>query len=90
LREAELVEVRSRGLNPYDNHEELMEFVKLQKLLKDAEVGCVIEVGWLATLARDVTKVLVDLGMTPIPGIPQDPCMTCDVLEAVGVILEHL
>jgi hypothetical protein len=29
LREAVLVEVRSQGLNPQDNHEELMEFVEL-------------------------------------------------------------
>jgi hypothetical protein len=29
LREAVLAEVRSQGLNPQDNHEELMEFVEL-------------------------------------------------------------
>jgi hypothetical protein len=29
LREAVLAEVRSQGLNPQDNHEELMEFIEL-------------------------------------------------------------
>jgi hypothetical protein len=33
LREAVLAEGQSQGLNPRDNHEELMEFVELQKLL---------------------------------------------------------
>jgi hypothetical protein len=70
LCEAALVEVHSRGLDPRDYHEELMEVVELQKLLKDAEVGCVAEVGRLAILARDVSKVLVDLGMPPVPGVP--------------------
>jgi hypothetical protein len=41
-------------------------------------------------LVRDVSKVLQDLGMPIIPEIPQDPCMTSDILEAVDVILEHL
>jgi hypothetical protein len=48
----------------------------------------ITEVGRLAILVRDVSKVLVDLGMPPIPGITQDPRTTDDVLEAVGTILE--
>jgi hypothetical protein len=28
------------------------------------------EAGWLAILARDISMVLVDLGMPPISGIP--------------------
>jgi hypothetical protein len=48
------------------------------------------EAGWLAILARDISLVLVDLGMPPISGIPQDLHTTGDVLEVVGVILEHL
>jgi hypothetical protein len=43
-----------------------------------------------STLVRDVSKVLKDLGMPPIPGIPRDPCTAGDVLEVVDVILEHL
>jgi hypothetical protein len=39
---------------------------------------------------RDISKVLVDLGMPPISGISQDPCMTGDVLELVDVTLECL
>jgi hypothetical protein len=45
--------------------------------------------GW-HFLMRDVPKVLLDLGMPPIPVIPQDPCMAGDILEAEGVILESL
>jgi hypothetical protein len=53
-------------------------------------VGCIAKAGRLASLARDVFEVLVDLGMPPIQGIPQDPGMTSDIFEVVGVILEHL
>jgi hypothetical protein len=38
----------------------------------------------------DVSKVLVDLGMPPILGIPWNLCTATDVLEAVDIILEHL
>jgi hypothetical protein len=92
LRGAMLVDAQSRGLTPppWDKCEELMEFIELRRLLQDAEVDRVIEAGWLAILARDVSKVLVDLGMPPIPGIPRDPRMTDNVLEAMDVILERM
>jgi hypothetical protein len=90
LREELLVEAQFRGVNPQDNCEELMEFVELQKLLNEAEVERVTEIGRLAIIARDASKVLVDVGMPPIPRIPQDPRMIDDILEAVGVILESL
>jgi hypothetical protein len=70
LRETVLVEAQTRGLNPRDNHNELMELVELQRLLQDAEVDCVIEACRLVTLVRDVSKVLEDHGMSPIPRIP--------------------
>jgi hypothetical protein len=54
----------------------------------DAEVDHVAEAGQLAILVRDVSKVLVDLGMPPILGIPWDLCMAGDILEVMGVILE--
>jgi hypothetical protein len=60
LREAVLVEAQSQGLNPRDNHKELMEFVELRRLLQDTEVDHITEVGWLTILARDVSMVLVD------------------------------
>jgi hypothetical protein len=44
----------------------------------------------LTILVRDVSKVLADLGMPPIPGIPQDPHIVSNILEAVDIILEHL
>jgi hypothetical protein len=47
-----------------------MEFIKLQKILKDVEVERVTEVRRLVILARDVFKVLVNLDLTPIPMIP--------------------
>jgi hypothetical protein len=90
LLEATLVEKQSWGLNHQDNREELMEFVELWRLLKDVEAARVTKAGWLAILVRDVSKVLVDLGMPPIPGIPRDPCITIDILETMGAILEHL
>jgi hypothetical protein len=44
----------------------------------------------LATLVRDVFKVLVDLGMSTIPEIPQDLRTANDFLVVGDVILEHL
>jgi hypothetical protein len=69
LHEAALVEAHSRGLNPRDNHEELIEIIKLQRCLMEAEVEHVAKAGRLAILVRDASKVLVDLGMPPIPRI---------------------
>jgi hypothetical protein len=80
LCEAVLVEVLSWGLNPRDNYEELMESIELWRFLQDSEVDRVIEAGRLAFLVRDVSKVLTDLGTSPIPGIPRDPRTTDDVL----------
>jgi hypothetical protein len=67
-----------------------MEFVEVGRLLQDANVDRITEAGRLAILARDVFKLLVDLGMPPILGIPQDPCTAINILEAVDVILECL
>jgi hypothetical protein len=39
---------------------------------------------------RDISKVLVDLGISPILEIPRDPRVAGDVLEVAGVILECL
>jgi hypothetical protein len=63
-----------------------MELVELQWRFKEAEVEHVGEVSQLAVLVRDVSNVLVDLGMPPFPRIPGDPCATGDILEAVGTI----
>jgi hypothetical protein len=41
-------------------------------------------------LVRDVSKVLVDLGMPPISGILRDLRRADDILEAAGTILECL
>jgi hypothetical protein len=72
------------------NHEELMEVIELRRLLKDVEAEHIVETGQLAILVRDISKVLVDLGMPPIRRIPQDPRRADDVLEVMGVILERL
>jgi hypothetical protein len=37
-----------------------------------------------------VSKVVEDLGMLPIPGIPRGLLMTGNILEVVDVILEGL
>jgi hypothetical protein len=44
----------------------------------------------VSSLVRDVSKVLEDLGMPPIPGIPWGPLKAGNILEAVDVILECL
>jgi hypothetical protein len=67
-----------------------MEVIELRRLLKDIEVEHVAEAERLAILVRDVSKVLVDLGMAPVPWILQDLLMANDILEAMGVILECL
>jgi hypothetical protein len=66
-----------------------MEFVELWRLLQDAEVDHIKEAVRLAILVRDVSKVLVDLGMPPISGISWHRCMAGDVLGAVDVILKR-
>jgi hypothetical protein len=76
-----LADAQTRGLNSRDNRDELMEFVELRRLLQDAEVDRVIEAGRLATLVRDVSKVLEDIGTPRIPGFPRDSFMPGDVLE---------
>jgi hypothetical protein len=67
-----------------------MELVELQWHLEEADVEHVAEVGRLAILVGDISKVLVDLGMPPIPRIVLDPCVADDVLEAMGTILERM
>jgi hypothetical protein len=63
-------EAQTRGLDPRVNCDELMEFVEPRRLLQDTEVDYVFEVEWRATLVRDVSKVLVDLGLPPITEVP--------------------
>jgi hypothetical protein len=67
-----------------------MEFVELWRRLKEAKVERVTEAGRLVILVRDISKVLVDLGMPPILGVPRDPRAADDVLEASDTILERL
>jgi hypothetical protein len=38
----------------------------------------------------DISKVLMDLGFSPILGIPRDPRTAGDILEAVDVILHRM
>jgi hypothetical protein len=48
----------------------------------------ITEVGQLAVLVVDISKVLVDHGMPPILGTPQNPGTASNVLEVAGTILE--
>jgi hypothetical protein len=64
--------------------------VELRRLLRYIEVNRVIKASRLATLVWEVSQVLENLGMPPIPGIPRDPHTTSDVLGAVDMILECL
>jgi hypothetical protein len=67
LHEAALVEAQTWEINPQDNREELVEFIELWSHLHDVEVDHIIEARWLVILVRDMSKVLVDLGMPPPP-----------------------
>jgi hypothetical protein len=84
------VEAQSRGLNPWNNRKELTELVELRRHLMEAEVERVAEAGQLAVLVRDVSKVMVDPGIPPIPGIPRDPCAAGDVLEVANTLFKRL
>jgi hypothetical protein len=55
LRMVVLTEVQARGLKPWDNHNELMEFIELHRLLQDVEAYCAIEASRLAALVLDVS-----------------------------------
>jgi hypothetical protein len=57
-----------------------MEFVEVLRLPQDTKADCIVKAGQLVTLVRFMYKVLEDLGMSSIPGIPRDPCTTDDVL----------
>jgi hypothetical protein len=62
----------------------------LDKMLGEKKVDRAAEAKRQAILVMDVSKVLTDLGMSPILGIPQDQRTAVDVLEVVDVILECL
>jgi hypothetical protein len=72
-----------------DNREELMELFELWKLLDEVEAERITDAGQLTVLVGDISKALVDLGMSPISRIPQDPSRATDVLEAAGGVLER-
>jgi hypothetical protein len=76
LHEAALEDVRTHGLNPRDHNDELMEFVALRRLLHGVKADRIIEASRLATLVRDVSKVLEDLGMSLSPKIHARPAMS--------------
>jgi hypothetical protein len=62
----------------------------LDKMLGEKKVDRAAEAKRQAILVMDVSKVLMDLGMSPILGIPQDQRTAVDVLEVVDIILECL
>jgi hypothetical protein len=65
-----LAKVQARGINPQDNHDELMEFVELQQLPQDVEADHVTKASQLAALVREESHVLKNLGLPPISRIP--------------------
>jgi hypothetical protein len=67
-----------------------MELIGFQRRLEEAEVAHIAKARQLAVLVRDISKVLVDLGMPPILGIPHDPRRASVILEVVGTILDCL
>jgi hypothetical protein len=85
--EAALVEVKTRGLNPQDNRDLLVE---LRERLGEVEADHVTEAEELASLMTNISKVLMDLGLSPIQGIPQVRNKAQEVLKVTGSILERL
>jgi hypothetical protein len=85
--EAALVEVKTRGLNPQDNRDLLVE---LRERLGEVEADHVTEAEELASLMTNISKVLMDLGLSPIQGIPQVRNKAREVLKVTGSILERL
>jgi hypothetical protein len=67
-----------------------MEFIKLRRLLQDVMADRVTKVGQLATLVREVSQVLENLGLPPILEIPWDLGTADDILGVVDVILVHV
>jgi hypothetical protein len=67
-----------------------LEFIELRRVRQDTEGDNVTGAERLVILARDISKVLVDLGMPPNQRIPRDSCMVGDILVALDVILEHM
>jgi hypothetical protein len=63
---------------------------RVPEVPREAEVAHVTKARQLAVLVRDISKVLVDLGMPPILGIPHDPRRASVILEVVGTILDCL
>jgi hypothetical protein len=53
-----------------ENWEELMDLIELRRCLDEGEEARIVEAGQVAVLLGDISKVLVDLGMPPIPRIP--------------------
>jgi hypothetical protein len=90
LCEAVMAEAQSQGLNPQENHEELMDHVELQRCHEEARLEHITEAVQLAILVGDISKVLLDLGIPTIPRIPQPTRTASDVLEATGTVLECL
>jgi hypothetical protein len=65
-----------------------MEFIELRWLLQDVKEVHVVEPSRLAALVGDMSQVLENLVMPPIPRISRDLHMASDFLGAVDVILE--
>jgi hypothetical protein len=53
LRTVILAEAQARGINPWDNCDELMEFIELRRLLQDIETDHITKAGRLAALVRE-------------------------------------
>jgi hypothetical protein len=66
------------------------ELVKLRECLGELESLCVAKAKELAALVAEISKVLMDLGLSLFQGIPQVLGKAKEVLEAVGTILECL
>jgi hypothetical protein len=84
------MEAQAHRLNPQEKRYELLKLVELREHLDEAKAAHIVEAEELAMLVVEISMILGDLGLPPIRGIPQDLGKARDVMEAVGVVLEHL
>jgi hypothetical protein len=65
-----LVEAQACIIYPRENRDLLTELVELREHHTEVNVDHVVEVEELAALVTSISRVLVDLGLAPIRGIP--------------------
>jgi hypothetical protein len=88
MREVKMAEEQARVLCSFNVQDLPVELEDLRVRVAGVQDEHDAKDGELLALVVEASNALVDLGILPIPDIPQFPKMAQDVLTAVGVILE--